>query len=151
MNFALDDDLLALQRTARRFADDEMIPVAAEHDVTGEFPREIMRKAWELGLTNTFIPEEYGGVGLSVLGACVTVEEISRGCSGMTTSLISNDLGLTPIARMAHALRRRIQDPGLLSFGARCRFGRGGSSTACSKGWRRLHPERHEGLDHERR
>jgi acyl-CoA dehydrogenase len=97
MNFALDDELLALQQTAQRFADEEMIPVAAEHDVTGEFPREIMRKAWELGLTNTFIPQEYGGVGLSVLGACVAVEEISRGCSGMTTSLISNDLGLTPI------------------------------------------------------
>ena len=97
MNFQLDDELLALQQTARRFADEEMIPIAAEHDVSGEFPREIMRKAWELGLTNTFIPQEYGGVGLSVLGACVNVEEISRGCSGMTTSLISNDLGLTPI------------------------------------------------------
>lgn len=97
MNFELDDDLLALQHTARRFAEEEMIPVAANHDVTGEFPREIIRKAWELGLSNTFIPEEYGGVGLSVLGACVNVEELSRGCSGMTTSLISNDLGLTPI------------------------------------------------------
>ena len=97
MDFQLDDDLLTLQETARRFADEEIIPIAAEYDVSGEFPMEIMRKAWELGLSHTFIPEEHGGVGLSVLGSCVAVEEVSRGCSLITTSLISNDLGLTPI------------------------------------------------------
>ncbi len=97
MNFELDDDLLTLQQTARRFADEEIIPIAASYDVSGEFPREIMRQAWELGLSHTFIPEEYGGVGLSILGSCVAVEEVSRGCSGITTSMISNDLGLTPI------------------------------------------------------
>jgi acyl-CoA dehydrogenase len=97
MDFQLDDDLLTLQETARRFADEEIIPIAAEYDVSGEFPMEVMRKAWELGLSHTFIPEEHGGVGLSVLGSCVAVEEVSRGCSGITTSLISNDLGLTPI------------------------------------------------------
>lgn len=97
MDFQLDDDLLTLQETARRFADEEVIPIAAEYDVSGEFPMEVMRKAWELGLSHTFIPEEHGGVGLSVLGSCVAVEEVSRGCSGITTSLISNDLGLTPI------------------------------------------------------
>ncbi len=97
MNFELDDEQLALQHSARRFAEEELIPIAAEHDVTGEFPREVMRKAWELGLANTFIPQEFGGVGLSVLSACLNVEEISRGCAGITTSLITNDLGLTPI------------------------------------------------------
>jgi acyl-CoA dehydrogenase len=97
MNFELDDELLILQQTARRFADEEIIPVAAQFDVSGEFPTEILRKAWELGLSHTFIPEEHGGVGLSVLGSCVAVEEVSRGCSGMTTSMISQDLGLTPI------------------------------------------------------
>ena len=97
MDFGLDDDLLTLQETARRFANEEIIPVAAQYDVSGEFPMEIMRKAWELGLSHTFIPEEHGGVGLSILGSCIAVEEVSRGCSGMTTSLISNDLGLTPI------------------------------------------------------
>jgi acyl-CoA dehydrogenase len=97
MDFELDDDLLTLQQTARRFADEEIIPVAAQYDVSGEFPTEILRKAWELGLSHTFIPEEHGGVGLSVLGSCVAVEEVSRGCSGITTSMISHDLGLTPI------------------------------------------------------
>ena len=97
MDFELDDALLTLQQTARRFAEEEIMPVAAAHDVSGEFPREILRKAWELGLSHTGIPESLGGVGLPVVAACLGVEELSRGCSGITTSIISNDLALNPI------------------------------------------------------
>ncbi len=97
MEFALDDELLALQETARRFADEEVIPIAAECDRTGEFPRPVMEKAWELGLSSTCIPADFGGLGLSILGACVIVEEISRGCAGIATSAMCNDLGLSPI------------------------------------------------------
>lgn len=97
MDFELDDALLNLQATARRFADEEIIPIAAECDVSGDFPLPVLRKAWELGLSHTGIPEELGGVGLPVVAACVGVEELSRGCSGITTSIISNDLALNPI------------------------------------------------------
>jgi len=97
MDFELDDSLLNLQDTARRFANEEILPVAAECDVSGEFPIPVLEKAWELGLSHTGIPEELGGVGLSVVAACVGVEELSRGCSGITTSIISNDLALNPI------------------------------------------------------
>jgi len=97
MDFELDDALLTLQDTARRFADEEIIPIAAEHDVTGEFPIPVLEKAWELGLSHTGIPEDLGGVGLPVVAACIGVEELSRGCSGITTSIISNDLALNPI------------------------------------------------------
>ena len=97
MDFELDDSLLNLQDTARRFANEEILPVAAECDVSGEFPIPVLEKACELGLSHTGIPEELGGVGLSVVAACVGVEELSRGCSGITTSIISNDLALNPI------------------------------------------------------
>ena len=97
MEFTLDDELLALQQTARRFADEEIIPVAAEFDRTGEFPRGIIQKAWELGLSSTLIPAELGGLGLSILGSCLIVEEVSRGCAGIATSAMCNDLGLSPI------------------------------------------------------
>ncbi len=39
--------LTAIEQTARRFANEEMIPIAAEHDVSGEFPRDVMKKAWD--------------------------------------------------------------------------------------------------------
>ena len=97
MDFALDDELLALQDTARRFADEEVSPVAAEYDQTAEFPRAVIEKAWELGLSSTCIPPEFGGLGLSILGSCVIVEEVSRGCAGIATSAMCNDLGLSPI------------------------------------------------------
>jgi acyl-CoA dehydrogenase len=97
MDFLLSDEQLALQETARRFAMTEIAPIAAHHDQTGEFPMEVMRKAWELGLSSESIPTEYGGVGLSLFDAVLVVEELAWGCAGMATSIMCNDLGLTPI------------------------------------------------------
>jgi acyl-CoA dehydrogenase len=97
MQFALSDEQLALQETARRFAREEIAPVAAEFDRSNSFPREIIQKAWELGLSSTAIPVEYGGIGLSSLDSCLITEEIAWACSGFGTSIMCNDLGLTPI------------------------------------------------------
>ena len=97
MEFALSDAQLALQETARRFAREVMAPVAAEYDQSGEFPHEIMKQAWELGLSCVSIPEEYGGVGLSLFDTCMVVEELAWACAGMATSIMANDLGLTPV------------------------------------------------------
>ena len=68
MEFGLSDEQLALQTTARRFAREQVAPVAAEFDRTGEFPREVIRKAWELGLSSTVIPAELGGVTKRTVG-----------------------------------------------------------------------------------
>jgi acyl-CoA dehydrogenase len=97
MDFSLTDEQLALQETARRFAREEIAPVAAAHDQSGEFPRAVIRRAWELGLASTAIPTEHGGVGLSLLDSCLVTEEIAWGCAGFGTSIMCNDLGLTPI------------------------------------------------------
>jgi acyl-CoA dehydrogenase len=97
MDFGLTDEQLALQDTARRFAQTEIAPAAARYDQSGEFPREIIQKAWELGLSSTCIPPEYGGVGLATVESCLITEEIAWGCSGMGTSIMCNDLGLMPI------------------------------------------------------
>ncbi|MEE2677968.1 MAG: acyl-CoA dehydrogenase family protein [Myxococcota bacterium] len=97
MEFSLSDEQVVLQETARRFAHEEIAPVAAKYDASGEFPREIIAKAWELGLASTQVPTDYGGVGLSSLDGCIVTEEIAWGCSGMCTSIMANDLGLLPI------------------------------------------------------
>ncbi len=97
MEFGLSDEQLVLQETARRFGREEIAPVAAKYDQAGEFPREIIRKAWELGLASTMVPSDYGGVGLSVMDSCLIVEELAWGCSGFATSIMANDLGLMPI------------------------------------------------------
>ena len=97
MDFRLSDEQLALQAAARRFAEQEIKPIAAAHDQSGEMPMGVMRKAWELGLSCTSLPAEYGGVGLSALDSALVVEQLAWGCAGMTTSIMANDLGLTPI------------------------------------------------------
>ncbi len=97
MQFSLSDEQLALQQTARRFAREEIAPVAAQYDQSGEFPKHLIEKAWELGLSNTVITEEYGGIGLQSVDACIVTEEIAWGCAGIGTSVMCNDLGLIPI------------------------------------------------------
>lgn len=97
MDFTLTDEQLALQEAARRFAQQEIAPVAGRYDESGEFPIEVMKKAYETGLSSVSIPESYGGPGLDIFNSCLVVEELAWGCSGMTTSIMCNDLGLTPI------------------------------------------------------
>jgi acyl-CoA dehydrogenase len=97
IGFDLDDQQQALQATARRFARDEIAPVAGALDAESKFPRALIQKAWELGLTNTAVPESVGGLGLSIVDATLIVEEIAWGCAGIATSVMTNDLALTPV------------------------------------------------------
>lgn len=97
INFEPTEDQLAFQKLAREFAEREIAPKAAHHDETGEFPWEICRKAWEAGLMNTHIPEEYGGMGLSVLDGCIISEELAVGCSGIGTAMEANTLAEAPV------------------------------------------------------
>jgi len=64
ISFELTEEQTEFQNVARKFTAEEIIPVAAHHDRTGEYPTEIIKKAWELGLVNTHIATEYGGLGL---------------------------------------------------------------------------------------
>ena len=97
MDFRLTEEQNALVQTAREFTRKEVIPKAAHFDETGEFPREILKKAWETGLMNIEVPEAYGGLGGSCLDDCLVQEEIAYGCSGINTSMSANMLGATPL------------------------------------------------------
>ena len=104
--FDLSDDQRALVEEARRFAQAEIAPVAAKYDASGEFPRDIILKAAELGLMNLSIDVEYGGTGLSMHDTCLVLEEIAAGCSGFATSMVVNDLALTPIRLFGSAAQK---------------------------------------------
>jgi acyl-CoA dehydrogenase len=97
MDLRLSEEQQALAQTARDFTRKEIIPKAAHYDETGEFPREIFKKAWETGLMNVEIPEAYGGLGGTCLDNCLVQEEVSFGCSGINTSMAANSLGATPV------------------------------------------------------
>lgn len=97
IDFTLTDDQKQLQELARKFCKDEIIPKAEHHDHTGEYPHEIAKKAWELGLMNTHIPADYGGLGLGVLEGCIITEEMAYGCTGICTAMEANTLAAAPV------------------------------------------------------
>jgi acyl-CoA dehydrogenase len=97
MDLSFTEEQDALVQTAREFTRKEVIPRAAHFDETGEFPREILKRAWETGLMNVEIPDTYGGLGGSCLDNCLVQEEVSFGCSGINTSMAANSLGATPL------------------------------------------------------
>jgi acyl-CoA dehydrogenase len=97
IDFHLSDEQKQFQDLAREFARNEIVPRARHHDETGEYPMEICRKAWELGLMNTHIPADYGGLGLGVLEGCLIAEEIAWGCTGIGTAMEANTLAQGPV------------------------------------------------------
>lgn len=97
INFSLNEEQQMIQNLAREFARNEIAPVAEKYDKSHEFPWPVIRKAQELGLTTMNIPEEYGGLGLNMLEECLVTEELSWGCSGISTAIGVNALGMLPI------------------------------------------------------
>ncbi|HVP03166.1 MAG TPA: acyl-CoA dehydrogenase family protein [Solirubrobacteraceae bacterium] len=97
VDFTLTDEQKALREMAHDFAEKEIRPVAWEYDEHGTWPGEILEKAWELGLMNNHIPEEYGGPGASYLEGALIEEELAWGCSGIATSIGANGLAGAPI------------------------------------------------------
>ncbi|MCA9635100.1 MAG: acyl-CoA dehydrogenase family protein [Myxococcales bacterium] len=87
----------ALVDTARKFTADTIIPAAHACDEAERFPVEIFEAAFELGLMNVEIPEEYGGLGLHTLDGCMIAEELGYGCPAIGTSIMCNHLGTLPL------------------------------------------------------
>jgi acyl-CoA dehydrogenase len=87
----------SLREIAYRFAADRIRPVATQLEEKGEFPGAIIKEGHGLGLINVTLPVELGGSGLSIFDACLVIEEVAWGCSGFATSMVANDLALTPL------------------------------------------------------
>ncbi|HLU06922.1 MAG TPA: acyl-CoA dehydrogenase family protein [Woeseiaceae bacterium] len=77
MNLELNEDQRMIKAAAREFAQNEIAPIAARFDTSGEFPAETIRKAGELGFMGVEIPEEYGGAGFDAISYALVISEIS--------------------------------------------------------------------------
>jgi alkylation response protein AidB-like acyl-CoA dehydrogenase len=80
---AQTDGLTEIQQeiltTVKTFVDKEIIPVAQELEHTDTYPHEIVEGMKEMGLFGLTIPEEYGGLGESLLTYALVAEQIARG------------------------------------------------------------------------
>jgi acyl-CoA dehydrogenase len=122
VDFTLTDEQKDLRELAHNFAEKEIRKVAWDYDKDGTWPKDIIDKAWEVGLMNTHIAEEYGGPGLDYLSGCLIEEEMGWGCSGIGTSLMANGLAAAPVSiggseeTKKHYLGMLTEQPKLASF-----------------------------------
>ncbi len=87
MDFTLTDRQQQVREKARRFAEEEIIPMARENDAGERFPADTIRKLGEAGLLGGTVPEEYSGAGFDHICSALVFEEIGRGCSSVRTTM----------------------------------------------------------------
>ncbi|MCC6179073.1 MAG: acyl-CoA dehydrogenase family protein [Chloroflexi bacterium] len=107
VDFQLTDEQRAIRDLAREFADREIRPVAAACDHSAEFPWDVARKAFDVGLMNVSIPTEYGGSGLPLLEQCLVWEELAAGCAGIASGLLITCLSAGPLMIAGSEEQRR--------------------------------------------
>lgn len=97
IGFGLSEEQQQLRDLAKQFAEREIRPVTAEHDESGKYPWDVIKKAHEVGLMNTHVPPEFGGMGLGCLDGCIIAESLAWGCTGISTAIEANGLAQAPI------------------------------------------------------
>lgn len=97
ISLELSEQQRDLRDQARLFAQERVVPRAAELDERGEFPEALLQQAFEKGFLTESIPQEYGGPGRSCLETALIGEELGAACMGVATGILANGLALTPI------------------------------------------------------
>jgi short/branched chain acyl-CoA dehydrogenase len=98
LDFDLNKEQEMIRREVRRFAEQEIAPVAADLDKQEEFSAELTRKMGEIGLFGMFVSEAYDGQEMDYLSYIIAVEEIARvDGSQAATIAAGNSLGIGPI------------------------------------------------------
>jgi len=100
VDFSPTEDQLAVQKTAREFAQAEVLPKAAEIDREHRHPTELVKRMAELGFLGMAVPDEHGGAGLDNVSYVLAMEEIARACASTAVIMsVNNSLVCDPISR----------------------------------------------------
>jgi hypothetical protein len=93
MDFELSDMQQQVRDEVRKFADNEIRPVATEHDANEKYSPEVVEKAAEMGLVGANIPVEYGGAGYDYLTNIIIVEELFAADPGIGLNIAAAAFG----------------------------------------------------------
>ena len=91
MNFVPTEEQLMIQEAARDFAQSEIVPIAAEHDASGQFPEATVAQMGELGLMGIEVPDAYGGAGMDPVSYALAMIEISAADASHGTIMSVNN------------------------------------------------------------
>ncbi len=103
----LSDEQVELVKLVREFVNEQIIPVAQELEHADEYPTQIVEGMKEMGIFGLMIPEEYGGLGESLLTYALVVEEIARGW--MSVSGIINTHFIVAYMLLQHGTEEQKQ------------------------------------------
>jgi len=124
VDFTLGEDLEALRRSVREFANDVVAPVIGDYYERHAFPYDIVRQMGKMGLFGLPFPEEHGGMGGDYFALCVALEELARVDSSVAVTLEAGiSLGAMPIYRYGTDEQRAQWLPRLVSGEALAAFG----------------------------
>jgi acyl-CoA dehydrogenase len=116
MNFELDEDILLLKQGVREFVQNEVEKVAMQIEEEDKIPEYIVEMSKELGLFGLSIPEEYGGLGIGMIGKCALYEEIGATHNGYTTLIGAHTgIGTVGIVEMGNEEQKRKYLPDMAS------------------------------------
>ena len=114
MDFTLPDELAMFRETVRKFVEKELDPISDQVEEEDRIPDRIVGRMRDLGLFGLAIPEEYGGFGMSILGQCLVVEELSRANACFRTLMgTNNGIGSTGIILAGTEEQKRKYLPAL--------------------------------------
>src|SRR5262245_16711980 len=100
--YELDEEHTMLRDTTRKFAREVVMPGAAQRDLAGEFPRDIVQQLGEMGYQGICIPEEFGGAGMDSLASAIVVEELSYADAAVgVINSVQNSLVIDPLLKFA--------------------------------------------------
>ena len=144
----------------RQFVDNEVLPIAEEHDHEDKFPEDVVEQMKELGLFGVTIPEEHGGMGLDLTTYAMIVEELSRGWISVSGIVNTHFIGSYLLMKFGTDEQKQELPPAngdgrdprrLLALRARGRLGRPGHQVDREEARRRdVGAERAEDVGHER-
>ncbi|MEQ8351621.1 MAG: acyl-CoA dehydrogenase family protein [Leptospiraceae bacterium] len=97
ISIGLTEDQAMLRDLVRDVVKNEVVPVRMELDEKNEYPHKVLEKFKEAGLFQAMYEEEFGGMGMGMMGNIILAEEIARGCLGVGTAFLATKLGSLPI------------------------------------------------------
>jgi len=108
VQFTLTEEQTLVQKTARDFANHEVLPKAAEIDREHRHPAELVAGMAELGLMGMAVPETWGGAGLDHVSYVLAMEEVSRACASTGVIMsVNNSLVCDPLLRFGSDAHKR--------------------------------------------
>lgn len=114
MDFRLSEEIVFMKKSVRDFVQTEVEAVAMQIEEENKIPKRIIELSKELGLFGLSIPEEYGGLGIGMVGKCALYEEIGATHNGYTTLIGAHTgIGTVGIVEMGNENQKRKYLPAM--------------------------------------